>query len=67
MKKFRLTLTEQGDLRAFEVRAYIELEADTLLDLLLQLPIEMARVYELKIEDAIIRERLHREHDRLEF
>ena len=58
MKKFRLVLTEQGDLRAFEVRAYIELEADSLSELLLKMVPEVSRVYELKRDDAIIRERL---------
>ena len=56
MKKFRLVLTEQGDLRAFEVRAYIELEADSLSELLLKMVPEVSRVYELKRDDAIIRE-----------
>ena len=62
-KKFNITLSERGDLHSFETRAFIEVQGDTLLELLARFIPEIARVYELKMDDIIVKERIGGDDD----
>jgi hypothetical protein len=58
MKRFHLTLSERGEKQSFETRAFIEIEADYIPQLLAQFILELSRQYELKVQDAEVKGRL---------